>query len=86
MNEAQRIKEAAQRLSEDDVLQKAFDGAVQEAYRRLATVKADDALAVVRIQAQIEAIAKIREALQHMIIQAQTERISGLAPTPRPQT
>lgn len=80
MNEARRIAEVARVLKDDDVLQRAFDGAILAAWRELEKVDPTNSLAVVRLQAQIEAIAKIRESLDNLIVQAPNERISGLAP------
>ncbi len=83
MNETQRIKEAAQRLEGDDVLQRAFDGAVMDAWRELEKVDPTNSLAITALQAQIAAVAKIRTSLHNLILQAPQERISGLAPVAR---
>ena len=80
MNEPQRIKEAAQRLKADDVLQMAFDRAIQQGYEDLAYADPTDSQAITAIQSRIHAIAEIRKSLDIMIIQVQTERNSGLAP------
>jgi len=67
-------KEAAQRLTNDETLQAAFSRARNAALAALATVDATDSTAVIRLQAEVAAIQRIRDALQEMILSAPRER------------
>lgn len=58
------IPKEAQRLLEDDTLRLAFDAIRLEALNDLATVKADDITAVLRLQQRVQAIEDIRTELQ----------------------
>jgi hypothetical protein len=57
------LPKEAQRLLEDDTLNLAFDAIRLEALSDLATVKADDTTAVLRLQQKVAAIEDIRAAL-----------------------
>jgi hypothetical protein len=76
LNPDHYAKEAA-RLLADDTLTYAFDRVKLEALEALATVKADDTTAVLRLQQRVQAIEDIRSELQNAVNRTKTANSSG---------
>lgn len=78
--ETRRIADAANRLLHDDVLTSAFEEARRRCLEELAKVDPTNSQAIMELQAQIAAIAKVRKSLEDMTLRVpQTQRV-GLSP------
>jgi uncharacterized protein YbjQ (UPF0145 family) len=74
MNVTKAEAEAAQRLSTDETLLRAFDHARTQALEQLVKADAADANAVIRLQAKVAAIDDLRRTLAEIIIAAPREK------------